>query len=49
VDSRLPDGQPINAIIPPLAIDGAMVSIRRLAAGRSGPPDLLPTARCRRR
>jgi pilus assembly protein CpaF len=29
VDSRLPDGSRINAIIPPLAIDGAMVSIRR--------------------
>jgi len=25
VDSRLPDGSRINAIIPPLAIDGAMV------------------------
>jgi pilus assembly protein CpaF len=29
VDSRLPDGSRINAIIPPLAIDGALVSIRR--------------------
>jgi pilus assembly protein CpaF len=29
VDSRLPDGSRINAIIPPLALDGAMVSIRR--------------------
>lgn len=29
VDSRLPDGSRINAIIPPLAVDGAMVSIRR--------------------
>jgi pilus assembly protein CpaF len=29
VDSRLPDGSRVNAIIPPLALDGAMVSIRR--------------------
>jgi pilus assembly protein CpaF len=31
VDSRLPDGSRMNAIIPPLAIDGALVSIRRFA------------------
>jgi pilus assembly protein CpaF len=29
VDSRLADGSRVNAIIPPLALDGAMVSIRR--------------------
>jgi pilus assembly protein CpaF len=29
VDSRLPDGSRINAIIPPLALDGSLVSIRR--------------------
>jgi len=29
VDSRLADGSRINAIIPPLALDGALVSIRR--------------------
>ncbi|HYV39496.1 MAG TPA: CpaF family protein [Gemmataceae bacterium] len=29
VDSRLPDGSRINAIVPPLALDGALVSIRR--------------------
>jgi pilus assembly protein CpaF len=29
VDARLPDGSRLNAIIPPLAIDGALVSIRR--------------------
>ena len=32
VDARLPDGSRVNAIIPPLAIDGPMVSIRRFAA-----------------
>jgi pilus assembly protein CpaF len=31
VDARLPDGSRVNAIIPPLAIDGACVSIRRFA------------------
>ena len=29
VDARLPDGSRVNIIIPPLAIDGATVSIRR--------------------
>ena len=29
VDARLPDGSRFNAIIPPLALDGAAVSIRR--------------------
>ncbi|WP_020474689.1 CpaF family protein [Zavarzinella formosa] len=32
VDSRLPDGSRLNAIIPPAAIDGALVSIRRFSA-----------------
>ena len=31
VDARLPDGSRVNAIIPPLAIDGPSVSIRRFA------------------
>jgi pilus assembly protein CpaF len=31
VDSRLPDGSRINAIIPPVALDGALVSIRRFS------------------
>ncbi len=31
VDARLPDGSRVNAIIPPLAIDGASMSIRRFA------------------
>jgi len=29
VDARLPDGSRVNAIIPPLALDGASMSIRR--------------------
>jgi pilus assembly protein CpaF len=32
VDARLPDGSRVNAIIPPLAIDGPIVSIRRFSA-----------------
>ncbi|WGS52634.1 CpaF family protein [Paraburkholderia sp. D15] len=31
VDARLPDGSRVNAIIPPSAIDGPLVSIRRFA------------------
>ncbi|MEN9817591.1 MAG: hypothetical protein RLZ32_1471 [Gemmatimonadota bacterium] len=32
VDARLPDGSRVNAIIPPLAVDGAVLSIRRFGA-----------------
>lgn len=32
VDARLQDGSRVNAIVPPLAIDGACVSIRRFSA-----------------
>ncbi len=31
VDARLPDGSRVNAVIPPVAIDGPMMSIRRFA------------------
>jgi pilus assembly protein CpaF len=31
VDARLPDGSRVNAIIPPLAIDGPILSVRRFA------------------
>jgi pilus assembly protein CpaF len=34
VDARLQDGSRVNAIIPPLAIDGPQVSIRRFAVER---------------
>jgi pilus assembly protein CpaF len=34
VDARLKDGSRVNAIIPPLAIDGPMLSIRRFAVER---------------
>src|ERR671930_441892 len=32
VDARLPDGSRVNAIIPPLAIDGPALTIRKFAA-----------------
>jgi pilus assembly protein CpaF len=32
VDARLPDGSRVNAIIPPVSIDGPILSIRRFAA-----------------
>jgi pilus assembly protein CpaF len=32
VDARLPDGSRVNAIIPPLAVDGPVLSIRRFGA-----------------
>ena len=34
VDARLADGSRVNAVIPPLALDGAMLSIRRFAVER---------------
>jgi len=33
VDARLPDGSRVNAIIPPLALDGPAISIRRFGTG----------------
>src|SRR3990170_2510647 len=41
VDARLHDGSRVNAIIPPLAIDGPMLSIRRFAVEPFKMPDLL--------
>jgi len=41
VDARLPDGSRVNAIIPPLAIDGPIMSIRRFAVTPLKMPDLL--------
>ena len=32
VDARLPDGSRVNAIIPPLAVDGPLLSIRRFGS-----------------
>lgn len=55
VDARLPDGSRVNAIIPPLALDGPILSIRRfgtvplliedLARLRSLAPEMVPVLR----
>src|SRR5689334_2468637 len=41
VDARLQDGSRVNAIIPPLAIDGPTLSIRRFRTDRVGASDLV--------
>jgi pilus assembly protein CpaF len=41
VDARLADGSRVNAIIPPLAVDGPCMSIRRFGHFRLGAQDLL--------
>jgi pilus assembly protein CpaF len=41
VDARLPDGSRINAIIPPLALDGPALSIRRFGKRRYAVDDLV--------
>ena len=41
VDARLPDGSRVNAIIEPLAIDGAMLTIRRFGHHRLTVDDLI--------
>ena len=41
VDARLPDGSRVNAVIPPLAIDGPLLSIRRFAVVPFTMQDLL--------
>ncbi len=41
VDARLPDGSRVNAIIPPLAIDGPVLSIRRFGVDPLTMPDIL--------
>jgi pilus assembly protein CpaF len=41
VDARLPDGSRVNAIIPPLAVDGPSLSIRRFGRERLTERDLI--------
>jgi pilus assembly protein CpaF len=41
VDARLPDGSRVNAIIPPLALDGPSMSIRRFGTGPIGSNQLV--------
>jgi pilus assembly protein CpaF len=41
VDARLADGSRVNVVIPPLAVDGPSISIRRFTAVRPGPDELV--------
>lgn len=41
VDARLPDGSRVNAIIPPLALDGASVTIRKFSEKKLTVDDLI--------
>jgi pilus assembly protein CpaF len=41
VDARLPDGSRVNAVIPPLALDGPMLSIRRFRVMRPNMDEIL--------
>ncbi|MGF1596918.1 MAG: CpaF family protein [Acidimicrobiales bacterium] len=41
VDARLPDGSRVNAVIPPLAVDGPMLTIRKFAATAFRAADLV--------
>ncbi len=41
VDARLADGSRVNAVIPPLALDGPLLSIRRFRTDRLGARDLV--------
>ena len=41
VDARLSDGSRVNAIVPPLAVDGPLLSIRRFPAERLKADDLV--------
>jgi pilus assembly protein CpaF len=40
-DARLADGSRVNVVIPPLAVDGPALSVRRFAGARPGPDELL--------
>jgi len=43
VDARLADGSRVNVVIPPLAVDGPALSIRRFAPARPSPGELVRT------
>jgi pilus assembly protein CpaF len=44
VDARLPDGSRVNAIVPPLAVDGPSLTIRKFAKDPYGVGDLISFA-----
>jgi pilus assembly protein CpaF len=41
VDARLPDGSRVNAVVPPIALDGSMLTIRKFAADPFSVQDLM--------
>jgi pilus assembly protein CpaF len=41
VDARLPDGSRVNVVIPPLALDGPVLTIRRFRRGGFDPDELV--------
>jgi pilus assembly protein CpaF len=41
VDARLPDGSRVNAVVPPVALDGAAMTIRKFSAHPYGVTDLI--------
>ena len=41
VDARLPDGSRVNAVVPPIALDGSMLTIRKFAADPFRSDDLI--------
>jgi pilus assembly protein CpaF len=41
VDARLPDGSRVNVVLPPLAVDGPLLTIRRFGGRVLGPDDLV--------
>ena len=43
-DARLADGSRVNVVIPPLAVDGPALSVRRFAAIRPDPEELVASA-----
>ncbi len=43
VDARLPDGSRVNAVIPPLAVDGPTLTIRKFSKLLLGPNDYIAT------
>ncbi|HYH62495.1 MAG TPA: ATPase, T2SS/T4P/T4SS family [Solirubrobacterales bacterium] len=42
-DARLADGSRVNVVVPPLAVDGPAISIRRFGVKRPGPEELVAT------
>jgi pilus assembly protein CpaF len=41
VDARLADGSRVNAVVPPIAADGPILSIRRFGGKKMGAQDLI--------